>query len=536
MTAIFALLNPLVIPFNFAFFAFALVTFKNQFAHIFYRRWFELNGGVTYRRAFRYSLDSFIFAQIVALAFLFVVRRPKLGASVIPLVPVTAFVKVRFRSSVWSEILRLGSLQLIGTRWFDALMDQLDELEIDLVCNEEEYDVAATTNPTEKRFGSLSRFATVTLPALTLRPKSRLPDLGTSSILGAQYRPRANSSAKRFNTISQFVAAEKEKRPEPNSGSISIHPPIIRNDRPVFHHKYDNPALVLPLETCLWLPDDPLLPVDIGRTIDFQAVLVSSAGGRGVIGGFDFDAETDGLQTEHKVLEEKDGVPAMSPLRSTLSNLSLRVERSGSRRRTSGSERIKVAPDIAAKSESEEGGVFSRIAMPRRGTGASLTPQASPIPPNLEGIPIVANSPESLSVLSQSPESFPFPPPPTSAERRSASEPFDRRLSPELYSDPLRRRMDNYTTVPPLVPRHSTQSTVNRLSMARTSQFSGASEAATISQSSALREELLIDARNAMKEYHAKREKREAKERIDEEDHSWFNRFVARASEAEVDR
>ena len=406
-------------------------------------------------------------------------------------------------------------------------MDQLDELEIDLVCNEEAYDIAVQTTATEKRFGSLSRFATVTLPALTLRPKSRLPDTGTTSILGPQYRPRANSTAKRLNTISQFATAEQEK---PTSQLISIHPPVLRNDRPVFHLKYDNPALVNSLETSLWLPDDPLLPVDIGRTIDFQAVLVSSAGGRGIIGGFDFDAETDGLQTEHKV-EEKEVVPAMSPLRSTLSNLSLRLERAGSRRRTSGSERIQVAPDIAAKSELEEGGVFSRIAMPRRGTGASLTPRASPLPLHVEE-GIVTHSPEPLNVLSQSPESFPFPPPPTSADRRSASEPFAR----PQYSDPLRRRMENYTTVPPLVPRHSTQSTLNRLSMARTSQFSGASDAATISQSSALREELLIDARNAMKEYHIKREKREAKERIDEEDGSWFNRFVTRASEAEVDR
>lgn len=414
-------------------------------------------------------------------------------------------------------------------------MDQLDELEIDLVCNEEEYDIAVQATTTEKRFGSLSRFATVTLPALTLRPKSRLPDTGTTSILGPQYRPRANSSAKRMNAISLFATKEQEKRTEPTSQLITTHPPVVRNDRPVFHLKYDNPALVNSLETSLWLPDDPLLPVDIGRTIDFAAVLVSSAGGRGIIGGFDFDAETDGLQTEHKV-EEKDAIPAMSPLRSTLSNLSLRLERAGSRRRTSGSERVQVAPDIAAKSEMEEGGVFSRIAMPRRGTGASLSPRPSPLPQVEEGIPVVADSPEMLSVLSQSPESFPFPPPATSSDRRSASEPFGRRLSPEIYSDPLRRRMDNYTTVPPLVPRHSTQSTLNRLSMARTSQFSGASDAATISQSSALREELLIDARNAMKEYHIKREKREAKERIDEEDGSWFNRFVTRASEAEVDR
>lgn len=94
ISAIFSLLNPLVLPFNFAYCGFALVTFKNQFAHIYYRRWFELNGRLTYRRAFRYSLDSFIFAQIIALAFLFVVRKPKLGSSVIPLVPVTAFVKV----------------------------------------------------------------------------------------------------------------------------------------------------------------------------------------------------------------------------------------------------------------------------------------------------------------------------------------------------------------------------------------------------------------------------------------------------------
>lgn len=63
-----------------------LLSFKNQFAHTYYRRWYENNGRFIYRRCFRYSLDAFIVSQVVAVALLWVLKFFKLGGACIPLV------------------------------------------------------------------------------------------------------------------------------------------------------------------------------------------------------------------------------------------------------------------------------------------------------------------------------------------------------------------------------------------------------------------------------------------------------------------
>lgn len=136
VTCIFSILNPLVIAFNLVYFTFALVLFKNQvstspclssllvlilsiqFAHVYYRRWFENGGRLIYRRIFRYSLDTFVLAQVVAVALLQVLKMRVLSGACIPLIPLTVFVKI------------------IGTRWFDKLMDEIDEVEADLVCGD----------------------------------------------------------------------------------------------------------------------------------------------------------------------------------------------------------------------------------------------------------------------------------------------------------------------------------------------------------------------------------------------------------------
>lgn len=70
---------------------------------MYWRRWYENNGRLVYRRCFRYSLDVFIIGQVVALALFEVLKLFKLGGAVIPLIPLTAFIK------------------LVGTRWFDKV-------------------------------------------------------------------------------------------------------------------------------------------------------------------------------------------------------------------------------------------------------------------------------------------------------------------------------------------------------------------------------------------------------------------------------
>lgn len=81
-----------------------------------------------------------------------------------------------------------------------------------------------------------------------------------------------------------FATTSEHIETTPSSTLITPHAPVVRDDRPVTHLKYDNPALVTPLERTLWLPRDPLLPLDLGDTVDYHGTaLVSSEGGRGVI-------------------------------------------------------------------------------------------------------------------------------------------------------------------------------------------------------------------------------------------------------------
>lgn len=63
-------------------------------------------------------MDIMVLSQAVVIGFIWVLRQFKLGGACIPLIPVTVFVKI------------------VGTRWFDHLSNEIDEMEIDLVCDE----------------------------------------------------------------------------------------------------------------------------------------------------------------------------------------------------------------------------------------------------------------------------------------------------------------------------------------------------------------------------------------------------------------
>ncbi|PVG01499.1 hypothetical protein CPB86DRAFT_699009 [Serendipita vermifera] len=71
---VFTVLNPLVIPFALIYFSFALAVHKNQLMRV-YSKWYDQNGSVIIIRIFRYTLDGFIFAEIVFLALNILTRR-----------------------------------------------------------------------------------------------------------------------------------------------------------------------------------------------------------------------------------------------------------------------------------------------------------------------------------------------------------------------------------------------------------------------------------------------------------------------------
>lgn len=93
LTLVFAVLNPLIIAFSWIYFSFAVLTMKQQFAHVYYRRNFELDGRMIFRRVFRYSLDICVLAQLVDVAFFWVLKRFAYGGACIPLVSATEGVR-----------------------------------------------------------------------------------------------------------------------------------------------------------------------------------------------------------------------------------------------------------------------------------------------------------------------------------------------------------------------------------------------------------------------------------------------------------
>lgn len=283
-------------------------------------------------------------------------------------------------------------------------------------------------------FASIKTFATVTAPSLLLRPTAKLPYVGERlERASAHWRPASETAAQRSRNVvptniararastspddqrrpilletvvsnesaahetpsighdsgvaaystplpsahpedDAFTHSEKHREAVGDSALVPIvtrHAPVLRDDRPVSHVHYNNPAEVTPLARSLWLPRDPLKPVDLGDTIDYNGrVLVSSEGGDGIIGSFEaFHCLEDDMETDDDeeaeaeradVVEQGNGVassaapgsPALSrktsraPSHISFENYGLTLK---------GNERIRVAADVAAKAIVEGG-------------------------------------------------------------------------------------------------------------------------------------------------------------------------------------
>ncbi|KAJ9478986.1 putative transmembrane protein [Pseudozyma hubeiensis] len=114
---IFALLNPLVIPFALVYLALALVIFKKNFAYHYYRRFNEMEGVVYFVRLLRYSLDAIVVMQAVLLIFFSVLKKQPvyIGMSAV-LIPLTVITKI------------------IATRLWRSQCRALDDEEAEALC------------------------------------------------------------------------------------------------------------------------------------------------------------------------------------------------------------------------------------------------------------------------------------------------------------------------------------------------------------------------------------------------------------------
>lgn len=405
---------------------------------------------------------------------------------------------------------------------------------------------------------------------------------------------------------------------------VSHHPPVVRDDRPVSNLRYDNPALIIPLATTLWLPRDPLQPLDLGDTIDWSGTaFVSSEGGKGVIGSWDeflAEAEEDEAVIDNAVSDTQHLIPSISERRMTTSSnksmddiiqqrLRSESNTSGSRysNRPDGTERIRVADEVAVRVEKEgrlspalgtpplrrrntgasvesagrvEGSFFPQ--MKRRGTGTSalsreITPlviaptQDSPeivetglLPPE-SPLAVVrhpfAPKPSSPAIPSFDPQMTTrprftpdtFPPsahltPTPLARKHSNSSPSPVQLTPTSLHPPRAFSAASGSFAGNLSSPHS-PSSLRPARVIRTRQIRSDSNVrsireeqepiegvgASISQGSALREELYEEARVASQLRQEKREKREVQEKDDRKG-GWFTQLLLhRAGEPDTE-
>lgn len=277
---------------------------------------------------------------------------------------------------------------------------------------------------------------------------------------------------------------------------VSSHPPLKRDDRPVSHVHYDNPAEATPLARSLWLPRDPLVPVDLGDTVDYNGrVLVSSEGGDGIIGSFEAFCETDDEEDdEYEADDPNDQVITVKERSdSGFNNLAAPPPSSPAlSRKTSrapshvsiddfgltlkGNVRVRVAADVAAKvalaggspaaaSTSQQGGGVSDQASivsgmrRRRSTQTSLTFAPTPSPPQS---PVLRRSPNdprppfpAIPSFTQEPVADPNLLSPHSANPEDSTFPFPAPDSPSQQSTTSPTRKPRRLTISSLSPPSS---------------------------------------------------------------------------------
>ncbi|CAO1613033.1 unnamed protein product [Parajaminaea phylloscopi] len=103
---VFAILNPLIIPFGLLYIFIAMIVFKKNFAFTYYRRFNEKEGVVYFIRLFRFTLDGLTTGQIVILIFFAVTDQQKafIGLTAL-LLPITVAFKI-LGTKLWKSQVR----------------------------------------------------------------------------------------------------------------------------------------------------------------------------------------------------------------------------------------------------------------------------------------------------------------------------------------------------------------------------------------------------------------------------------------------
>ncbi|KAI0632056.1 DUF221-domain-containing protein [Trametes polyzona] len=295
---VFAVLNPLVIPFALIYFCVEATIVKNQLLHV-YAKNYEGNGQTLLIRMIRYSLDGLMLSQVVFLAYMVVNKKTvNVGLSAV-------------------LIILTAGYKMFLTRLCRARFERDDILEAEVVCGtgnapEDIIDEAQSPssdtakferqNPNEIQVDVWSwkfplrfnfPYATIaSRPRKTRRrganpfgPNRRTDSTVPLNALSTVVTPESSAPGLslplwRENSAHSQVEAETDPLPvSANTTAVSKHPPHPAwEDESSTSHSYANPYYTRDIDNVLWLPRDPMGILDLDDTVDLRMSLTTQPG------------------------------------------------------------------------------------------------------------------------------------------------------------------------------------------------------------------------------------------------------------------
>ncbi|KAI0671009.1 DUF221-domain-containing protein [Trametes maxima] len=375
---VFAVLNPLVIPFAFLYFCVEASEYESSILLHVYAKNYEGNGQTLLIRMVRYSLDGLMLAQVVFLAYMVVNKKTvNVGLSAVLIVITAAYkmfltrlCRARFERD---DILEAQVVCGTGTAPEDIIDEGQPQGELEpetdanksndtrtdvwswrfpLKFNFPYATIASRPRRTPRRrpnpFGPAHRTDS-TIPLYPTSPSSAItPDSSTPSP-GAALSPCLEAST------DAEVASVASEAPA-HTGAVSRHPPHPAwEDESAMNHTYANPYYTREIDNVLWLPRDPVGILDLDDTVNLRISLTTQpAAGR------------LGAWREEDFIESDISMAFITSFGSIGSADEAESVHPSVYRRVDGTEEIQLPPAIASRVESIDKAEEIEVARPYR--------------------------------------------------------------------------------------------------------------------------------------------------------------------------
>ncbi|KAI0247633.1 hypothetical protein BJV78DRAFT_904502 [Lactifluus subvellereus] len=280
---LFAVFNPLVMPFGLIYFSIQQVVIKNQLLRV-YAKNYEGNGQTILIRIIRYSLDGMVFGQAVFLAYMAVWRKNANLVLAAVLIASTALTKLimtrvcraKFERDDVNEAMIICGLQRGQPRGVTAHINHDSKIGIDKADVEQ--------GPVKSSQTCETWHLPQVLPHSTPPPRADCNTLDTPipfENTDNVYSPIRSEFPRVTEHHAGSIVDDTELNDVKRTSSdplVSPRPPHPRwDDESDPNQPYDNPYYTKPIGHSLWLPRNPCDLLDLDDTIDLGKALTSTA-------------------------------------------------------------------------------------------------------------------------------------------------------------------------------------------------------------------------------------------------------------------